>query len=236
MAFDIIPKAAFPNVPKLPGVPALPRSPLFPPVIQAGLGLLEGQLWAAINAGPAWGIFDQNGRQVVIPDSVLDFDFHNDWKVAQFQVQAGGFANYNKVNNPYELSVTMIKGSAGNVLDPGGALAARTAFLSQIENIAGDTNLYSIVTPERTYINANVTKYANHREQTSGAYQLKVEISFIEIRQVTPLYVSTQTANASQPQGVPPANVGRVQPAAPAESTLHQISGKATSFVKGVLG
>ncbi len=52
----------FPDVPKLPGVPALPRSAKFPPIVRAGLGLLQGMLWRIFQVQTRWGICDSKGK------------------------------------------------------------------------------------------------------------------------------------------------------------------------------
>ena len=196
----------FPNVPLLAGVPQVARSILFPPT---GVPVLNDQqsqvLWESANAAPIWGIVDSNHNFVVTPDSVLDFDFRKEFRVANFQIQSGGFASYNKVNLPFEIVVRMSKG---------GDQQSRTDFLAQIQAIADTTDLYSILTPEKTYQNCNITRSELSRRGEEGAFFIEVDVFFIEIRQVSAQYSATaaNTQNAQQPSDQPPINTGTVQP------------------------
>lgn len=228
----IIPKLKFPNVPKLPGVPQLARSPLFPPAPAPvlGLALALGKLWQSIFAQPQWAIYRANQPRgggvvvtvggvsvrstnptqtdrtpVVVPDSFGEFSYRNEWSVADFPVQDGAFASYDKVSNPFEIVIRMYKG---------GSKQARKRFLDSIEAIAGTLELYDIVTPERTYLNVNVTRYELSRRGAGGAYFLsEVDLFFREIRTVTASYSATavETQNAQDPSAAPVVNTGSVQ-------------------------
>jgi hypothetical protein len=223
----IIPKPQFPNVPKLPGVPQLTRSLQFPaaPAATIGLGLALGRLWQAVFAQPQWAIYKANpvrkasdGIQevtvpatrtpVVVPDSFGEFSYRNEWAVSDFPTQAGAFASYNKVAQPYEIVLRLYKG---------GTKEARKRFIDSIELIAGDLNLYDIVTPEKTYFNVNVMRFEIMRRGEKGAYFLsEVDLYFREIREVTATYSTTATAteNAQNPSAASVLNNGVVQAAA----------------------
>lgn len=213
----------FPNVPQLPGVPQLVRSNTFPAGPPPGLGTVAQVarlLWDAINGAPKWGIFksqnvvDGAGQFIpgqtklvptVVPDNIIEFGFKQDWNVSDFPVQAGGFASYNKVNNPFEISLRLTKG---------GSESDRTDFLNQIDAIAGTLELYQILTPERTYSNVNVTRYEVSRRGAKGAYWLsEVDIYFREVRTVDAQYSNTaaNTLNAQDPSARPTTNNGTTQ-------------------------
>lgn len=220
----------FPNVPKLPGVPQLNRSnsfPAGPPPALSGV-IAVGRLLQAFLAKPVWGIYANdpprtatvpdddiptvtvraNSNPLVRPDNIRRFNYKNEWNVSDFPVQEGGFGSYNKVNNPFEIQLRLTKG---------GSLKDRTTFLNQIEAIAGTTDLYKILTPEKTYLSVNVTRWELTREEEKGAYFLaEVDISLREIRFVAAEYTNTaqNTINALDPSALPPVNVGIVQAAA----------------------
>lgn len=208
-----IPTPQFPNVPFLLGVPSMVRSALVPPSPLPTIGdEAQGPLWAAGRGAPTWGVFDQNNNRVIEPDSVLDFDNRNEWRTSDYPVARNvnntgtGFAAYNKVILPFEISVRMSKG---------GSVSDRTNFLNQIETIAGDTNLYNILTPEKTYIGVNVIRYEVTRRGASGAYFLsEVDIFFRQILVEQAQYSSTtaNTANAQNAAALPAVNQGNVQP------------------------
>lgn len=211
MPLPIIPKPPFPNVPVLLGVPQLIRIALNTPAnsitqINAQTEQQQAQLWAAATTQPAWGIFDPaSGLPAVQPDSIYALDYSDEWKIPDFVIQNGGFASYNKVIIPFELSVRMNKG---------GSLADRTQFLNDINAIVGDTNLYTIITPEQTYENCNIRRREMVRRSAEGAYFVEVDVFFRQINQVTAQYSATaaNTTNAQSPAAVPSVSLGNVQP------------------------
>jgi len=177
----------YPNVPNLPGVPTLLRlaSASIPLPI---LSLADGLGLQSFLTPVRWGIF-QGKAPVLTVDTVLEMGMARDFSISDFPVEQGGFATYNKVARPYEARVRVaVSGNDG----------ARTAFLSALDSIVADLNLYSVVTPEYVYANANVTHYDYRRERRSGVTLLQVEIWLEEVRQVaTASFASTQSVNGA---------------------------------------
>lgn len=214
----IIPVSPFPNVPQLPGVPQIPRSLSFPPSPPPAIQTqgTQSALWHSTQTAPTWGVFDSNNVAVVsAADSVMDFGYRHANNISDFPVQQGQFATYNRVNLPFDASVTFTKG---------GTLQQRTTFLQQIDNIdtgAGALSLYKILTPEKTYLNVNVLHTELTRRGAGNACYFDVEVYFRQIQEVTAQYSSsavaaaTATPNAKQPSAVPFTNQGLVQPAVP---------------------
>ena len=210
----------FPNVPNLPGVPAIPRSPqaAVSTVLTLATSQITGALAQSSQVASLWGIFDSDGNQVVSPDSFVDFDNRNEWEVSSFPQQQGAFSSYNKVQVPFEIAIRMTKG---------GSVDDRTQFLQDIASIAGDTNLYTIWTPEQTYDNVNITRYENTRRGAGGAFFLDVDVYFIQIVEVSAQYQSSSaspqnqngTTNAQDPSAQPAVNQGNVQGQTPDAQT-----------------
>lgn len=157
-----------------------------------------------------WGIYDTDGNQVLIPDTVMSVEYRNESRVPDYPVEGGTFAQYNKTAMPYTARVQMAIGSNGP-----GSKSDRTDFLDSLDQVAGDFNLYNIVTPEKTYNNANVIGFDYRRTATSGAGVIVAEVSLVEIRvSATPVFSNPQnqpdTANVSNnaspatPTTVPP--------------------------------
>ena len=205
----------FPDVPQLPGVPQLARLAGVSPatVISIGgavLGSLFGNTLTSAQSG--WGIYDSNNNLVVVADSILEFEHHPHWRISDFPVQGSGtvptsFASYNKVKLPYEARVRLCKA---------GTLADRQLLLSALDNAANNTALYSIVTPERTYKNADIQSYdlvrSTDGDRAPDAYFLtQVDINFIEV------------INAQNPYAQPQNSLGTVQ--------LQPISGPSANLV-----
>ena len=137
--------------------------------------------------------------------SIIDFDFRKEFRVSDFPIQSGSFASYNKVSRAFEIAVRMTKG---------GSQDDRTQFLTDIETVVKSLGLYSAVTPEKTYLNANFTRSELSRKSVAGAFFLVVDLFLIEIRQVSAQYstTSSNTQNAQQPSAQPAVNQGKVQP------------------------
>ena len=202
----------FPNVPSLPGVPQLARSLLFPASSPPTIGTQanQGALWQSTQAAPTWGVFDANGTLVVVPDSFQEFGWRKENRVPNFPIQNGQFASYNRVGLPFESSVTMSKG---------GDLASRTAFLQQVDTLIAQSNinLYTIRTPEKSYVDVTVSRAELSRRGSGNAFFFDVELFFVEVDQVDAQYSTAQTptTNAQEPSAVPPVNQGLNNPQTP---------------------
>jgi hypothetical protein len=225
-----MPRYPYPNVAQLPGVPQLNRSTQFPASTPPQLGgaLALGRLAQAFLQKSLWGIFrdfslDPPERDpttgevipvvtvgatppVIVPDSFRTFNFKNEFDVTDAPTEQGGFASYNKVNNPFELVLRMTKS---------GSRRDRDQFLETLDKIARSLDLYKVVTDVRVYEHLNVTRYEIRRDEASGAHWLsEVDVYFREIRIVTSEYSSTatNTTNAKTPGASPTVNVGTVNP------------------------
>jgi hypothetical protein len=219
----------FPNVPNLAGVPQLARAAAgfaYLPAPTLGTQAPLQALFHATLAAPVWGVYDSEGNQAIEHDSMRSFDYRAEWAVADFPVQDGGYASYDKVTRAFDASVTLVKG---------GSASDRTNFLNQCETVAGALQFYQIFTPEKHYLNVSCTRMELSRRETNRAFFVEVELFFREIREVTAQYSSTATAtqNASAPQALPPANTGPVQPATP---SVQSAAGAAVAVSHGASG
>lgn len=197
-----------PGVPQVTRSSAFPNTT--PPALGTALAL--GRLVLALTRTSGWGIYrdftnenlatarrnqyrqpgeplrltiseGKNPPPVLVPDSFRNFGFRQEWSVTTAPTELGGFAAYNKVNNPFETQLRLTKG--GSVRD-------RHDFLEKLDAIASSINLYKIVTPERTYFGCNISRYEVSRKEASGAYFLdEIDIFFTEIRTVTSEYTNT---------------------------------------------
>ena len=201
----------FPNVPNLAGVPGIPRLP--GGVVSVGLTIASGAISALLGQSAQkqslWGVFDTNNKPVLSPDSILGFSYRKRMPVADFPVVDGGFADYNKVNTPFEIQVRLSKGSRS--ID-------RANLLKQIKALLASVQLYKIVTPEQTFTNCNLEDFDMNRNGGEDAYFLKdTTLTFVEILQATAQYTNTavNTSNAQSSAALPASNVGTVQPQVP---------------------
>ena len=219
------------------------------------LGLTQGLLWRLFQVDTRWGIFDSKGKAIGDPakftgfvGSLLDsaglgstlstggVDYSKETRVSDFPLERGSFASYNKVEQPANPSVTLcLTGSEKN----------RRTFLEAIDKAAKSTDLYSVVTPEVTYVNYSVERYSYSRRSSKGATLLIVDISLREIRQVSAQYTQSNKGQVDQPKeasATPQTDNGKVQPKTPEKSTLKSLADKlpsladkASSYLQGAL-
>ena len=177
----------------IPNIPKLPRN--------VGGALIKFGGAALINAifGNYWGIFGQNGIPLLLSDNVTSVKHQNTSKVSNAPIERGSFASYNKVGDPFTVTVQMTKGSGGVFM--------RGAFLALLDALANSTDLFLVITPEAVYPNMAITGYDYAREASDGARLLKVNIHLAEVRQVTVKYTKTKSEGAQAQQ-----DGGKVQP------------------------
>lgn len=247
-----MPLIPFPSVPSLPGVPAIPRSPSFPQLARVGLGLAQSLLLRGFQSQTQWGIFDSAGKALGDPSkfsgltgdilatagigptlSTNSFDFSKETKVSDFPVEKGSFASYNKVEQPATPIVTFCMSGSEN---------DRRTFLETIDKAAKSTDLYSVVTPEVTYIDYSIERYNYSRRSARGANLLIMEIGLKEIRQVSSQYTQSAKGQVDAPKdagATPVADNGKVQAKTPDTSTLKAIANKLPALAdkaKALLG
>lgn len=144
-----------------------------------------------------WGIF-KDGFIVLEPDSFLALDMRQDWSVPDYPIEDGSFENYNKVQLPFATRVRMAVGDE----DPG----AKQEFLAILNQIADDTELYDVVTPDEIYESVNIVHKELRRSNVRGASMLLVDIWLQQIR----VSASSQFSKTKDPSGSDTVNAGTV--------------------------
>ncbi|WP_072059810.1 MULTISPECIES: phage baseplate protein [Xenorhabdus] len=175
------------GMPELPKMPDIPNWKGIPDAaMDAGISLGGAAL---INKlfGNYWGIFNQYGIPLLLADSVISLQYQNQYRVVSAPIENGSFATYNKVGEPYKVTVQLSKSSGGTL--------ERGAFLSQLEILAKSTLKFHVVTPEFVYTNAAIVGYDIAREAKDGATLLKVNLHLEEIREVTVKYDKEEVKN-----------------------------------------
>jgi hypothetical protein len=199
----------FPNVPNVPGAPQIPRSPDAPTSTTPALAddSTQSVLASSANGSPLWGVFDSSGNLAINADSVRNFDWRQEYRIGNYPVQQGSFASYDKVTVPYECAVRVVCT---------GDIDYRSDFVSQVQGVIASLDLYTIITPEESYQNCNVTRGELSRHERNGAYVIVYDLFFQQIIQVTGQYAATaNTANAQQPTAQGVVNNGQVNATTP---------------------
>lgn len=221
-----MPLIAFPNIPFVPGVPLIPRSPLFPPTVQIALGLVQSLLWQVFQSQTRWGIFDESGAPIFNTAtfdllssnslSTYGVDYSKETKVSDFPIEGGSFASFNKVETSAAPVVTLIFS---------GSESDRASFINTIDAACKSQNLYSIATPEVTYINYSIARYGYQRRNDHGANIYIVEIGLMEIREVSAQFAQISPIKDPKALGAtPPVDTGKVQAKVPEQSTFKRLA------------
>lgn len=212
-----MPRIPFPNVPLAAGVPVLVRIAGSTPANPV-LGVISSAIWQAIQNEQQWGIFDKDGKPLsagkfsgaagILANAVgldpvlstVSVGINADSRIADFPVERGGFATYNKVIVPKEQLVTIAFS---------GTESQRAELYAKLDAAQKSTDLYSVVVPEATYTDVNIVRVTNARTAQKGANMLYFDLYLKEVRQVTARFASTQ--NAKQASAKPAVNNGIVQ-------------------------
>ena len=168
------------------GIPSVPKLP--PNIGNALISFGGAQLINRV-FGNYWGIFDQRGIPLLLADNVASVRHETKSQIANVPVELGSFATYNKVAEPFNISVMMTKASGG--------VTERGAFLALLDALANSTDLFMVITPEAVYPNCNITGYDYAREAGDGARMIKVDIHLQEIREVVVKYKTVKADSAS---------------------------------------
>lgn len=185
-----------------PGIPALP--PAVASAFSAIVSLVS-DIFGLAPTSPQWGIF-LNGAPVVLADSVVSFDYRQDYSISNYPVEKGSFSSYNKVQRPFYVRIRFAKG---------GSVGEREAFLSSIQQIIGDTQLYDIVTPEVIYVNANLVHQDYRRSDRGGAGLITVDVGLEEVRSATLALSTTPTAQTGNTNNSPSTTTSVTDPNTP---------------------
>lgn len=132
------------SLPQRPGCAwcaALPRTVVIPPSDGISGAVLDALAQAI---APIWGIY-QGGELALEADSFVSLDFRNESRVSDYPQEPNTFASYNKVATPFDVRVRMAIAADR---------ATRTNFLATCETMVRSVDLFDVVTPEATYLNA----------------------------------------------------------------------------------
>lgn len=176
MPLPIIPKSLYPLVPNAPGVPALLRqgAQLLDTLTLGYLGLGDA-LTSLIGAEPVkWGVFNSNGDKIAPYDSISAVGYQNESRISDYPLEKGSFASYNRVDNPFDVVVTLVCG---------GTEEQRAAFTVAIEAARKSLQTYTVMTPEYTYRNINFIGIAWQRSLRDGAYMITAHLTGREVRE-----------------------------------------------------
>lgn len=185
------------NVPRVPGVPSV----LFAPGVAQVLNFLTADAVDLFTGAPLqqpWGIYS-GGSPVILADNVVRFDYRQQWAISDFPVEKGAFQSYDKVQIPFD---------ARFQFSAGGSEANKQAFIASIQAVAGDLNLYDVVTPDAIYPSVSITHWSYGQSANNGVGLIVVDIWTLEVRET----VNDMQSATQSPTSASQVNGGTVQP------------------------
>lgn len=186
---------------RIPGLPAL----AVPAAIAAVEFLLDDSFAVSFAAGATqWGVF-LDGELALPLNSVLSFEYRQDWTIADYQVEQGAFQSYDKVQLPFDVRVRVTSGSS---------ISDRQALLTAVLQVGNSLDLFDVLTPEQLFESVSCAHVDFVRRPQNGLGMLIMDLWFQEIRETD----STQFSNTQQPADAGGQNIGTVQPQAPSSS------------------
>ena len=215
-----MPTIAFPDVPALPGVPPLPVPPGGITLPTFGLPMTSQVATdsASVKVKPVWQINDFTSAAVIlVPDSIVEFEYRGEQKIPNYPIEQGSFANYNKVAMPFDVRLTCTCNGSTNM--------SRQGFLAAIQVLLTGLNLVTIVTPDVAYGPCNLVHVDYRREAKQGVSLLVAQLWFQEVRQVQPNGAPTVTPDAATP-----VTVGQVSPIPPTPAQTSMFSTPAATL------
>lgn len=154
-------------------------------------------------ANATWGIYAK-GKPLIEPDSIVSFDFRQEFRISDAPQEAGAFLSYNKVRSPFDVRLKMTKG---------GSDAVRKAFLDSVEALASSLDLCAVMTASKNYSDVNVVHYEYSQTAQNGVGMLTVEVWLQQVR-TTPSQAFSTTKVLTQ---------GTVQPKAAATTPALKV-------------
>jgi hypothetical protein len=185
--------------------------------IAASIALLaqEAIVFFAGTGVPQWGLFTTAGIPVLVGDNVVTFGFKSEWSISDYPLEQGAFESYDKVTIPFE---SRIRYSVG------GDSSRRQSFLASLLVIAGNLELYNVITPDAFYPSVNITRYSYDRSAINGAGLLVVDVHVVQVR-----VTATQAfSNTLSPSSANSQSGGQVQtiPASQQQAAAVQMLAK----------
>lgn len=208
---------------------ALPALPLPSAQISAAIAEIGGALgidilnpkstdWMFYATGAVYADGSRSSP-LIVPDTVLSFEYRGESRVSDYPIEKGSFASYNKVTTPYDIQLVMVcaggriqskiqDGAQKLGLNLGPKYMQKQDFIAVLDYMLKKTILVDIVTPDKTYESSSLVNYDYKRETKNGATLLIVAARFREIRVVK----AESYTNSASPSAADPVSNGTVNP------------------------
>jgi hypothetical protein len=156
---------------------------------------------ATATDGGEWTLLDEGGATAVTFTSFVDIDLRNEGQALSYPIEAGSFANYNKVDTPLDIRVTLATQGTDSDFEH---------ILAKLDTYQREAVKLSVSTPSRLYESMTLETYSYKRGRDAGAGMLTVELSLVEVREVE-TQASTVIGRPKNPTSAGKTNTGKTQ-------------------------
>ncbi|MCX2562220.1 hypothetical protein OQ252_12565 [Acetobacter farinalis] len=208
MPLAVIPLPSAWDIPVAAGVPALLGQSVSTGIQASASTILATALedYLVSEAASHWGIFTSDNQPFATSSHVISLGAIQESRITSVPMEQGAFASVNKVVMPNIVRVMLICD---------GDLATRESFHKAVRAAAASTDLFSIATPEATYLNMNITHVERDLRQGGSPSMLRLIISAEEVRGGARAKLARAGSGAlttKEPSGAPLVNIGQVNP------------------------
>lgn len=178
----------------------------------------------ARSAQGTWAVCNAAGVPLAEFDTFLKCDVKVESRVADAPVEKESFASYNKTPYPGQVNVVLAKTGAPTEL---------TRLLDALEKLRTTTELASIVTPEKTFLDYSLESYDYRRESSLGLDRLVVSLRIKEVRQVSPDYTNEKIPAPKNKADAAKKDAGKQQPQPATEAEKQRVREKTLTKTLG---
>lgn len=140
-----------------------------------------------------WSLVDHETQELISSfDSFYDFDFNKENAVANYPLENGEFASYNKQKQPFNVSITLIK--SGLTIP-----YAKKRFISDLRKYSDNPLLVDVITPHGSYLNCTLSglSFKNNPDENNDLIMAKVNIKEVQFF-LTEAFGNVKTPNAAK--------------------------------------
>lgn len=149
-----------------------------------------------------WTLLDEAGFTALTFTSFIDIDCRNTGQALAYPTELGGFANYNKVESPLEIKVTLALQGTNSDFE---------YALSKLGEYKRKAVTLAVSTPACLYGSMTLESYSYTRSRDNNAGMLTVELGLKEVRNVKTQVAARGITSPKNPTSADNVNVGRVR-------------------------
>ncbi len=123
-----------------------------------------------------WSLVDTLSQKTIASfDSFFDFDYNKENAIASYPLEDGKFASYNKQQNPFNITITLIKSGLTLPYD-------KKNFVSALEKYCDKPLLVDVITPHGAYLHCSLSglSFKNSPDENNDIIAARINIKQIE--------------------------------------------------------